>query len=65
MLSVVRNDDVERLDSSYPPDMIEEVRVMAESDDGPILFIVRRKAPRSLLSRLFGILPSPRASAGR
>jgi hypothetical protein len=60
MLSAVRDGAVERLDHSYHPDMIEEVRVMAESDDGPILFVVRRKAPPSLLARLFGLLPSSR-----
>lgn len=59
MLSTIREGAVERLDRFYP-DMVEEVRVMAESDDGPILFIVRRKAPRSLLARLFGLLPAPR-----
>jgi hypothetical protein len=57
MLSTTRDDAAERLDRSYHPDMVEEVRVMAESEEGPILFIVRRKAPRSLLSRLFGMLP--------
>jgi hypothetical protein len=60
MLSTIRDGAVERLDRSYHPDMIEEVRVMAESEEGPILFIVRRKAPRSLLSRLFGVQPAPR-----
>jgi hypothetical protein len=60
MLSTIREGAVERLDRFYP-DMVEEVRVMAESSDGPILFIVRRKASRSLLSRLFGMLPVARA----
>jgi hypothetical protein len=58
--ATIREGVVLRLDH-FHPDMVEEVRVMAEIGEEPVLLITRRKAAPSLLTRLIEYLPGARA----
>jgi hypothetical protein len=58
MLGTTRPRDVEPYEASLP-DMVEEVRIVAEVGRGPSLVISRRKMSRSQMARLRYLVNEP------